>query len=148
MTDSTADRKHWMSVLARASAAEIAALLAAAPALPEPVVLRPPETGLAMVRGRAGGGGAPFNLGEMTVTRCSVRAGAQVGHAYRAGRDKAAALLSARIDAALQDPATHGALHASVIVRLAEQQETARRETASRAAATRVEFFTMQSMRT
>ena len=41
-----------------------------------------------MMRGRAGGGGAPFNLGEMTVTRCTVRtAGGQVGHAYVAGRD-------------------------------------------------------------
>ena len=26
-----------------------------------------------MVRGRVGGTGAPFNLGEMSVTRCSVR---------------------------------------------------------------------------
>ncbi len=33
-----------------------------------------------MVRGRAGGGGSAFNLGEMTVTRCSVRiATGQVG---------------------------------------------------------------------
>jgi alpha-D-ribose 1-methylphosphonate 5-triphosphate synthase subunit PhnG len=148
MPDPNLERKHWMSLLARASAAEIAALLDAAPALPEPVVLRPPETGLAMVRGRAGGGGAPFNLGEMTVTRCSVRGGAQVGHAYRAGRDKAAALLSARIDAALQDPAARPALHAAVIAPLAERQAAARREVAARAAATRVEFFTMRSMRT
>lgn len=148
MPDPNAERKHWMSVLARASAAEIAALLERAPALPEPVVLRPPECGLAMVRGRAGGGGAAFNLGEMTVTRCSVRAGAQVGHAYRAGRDRQAALLSARIDAALQDPMTHDALRTAVIDRLAERQEAARRETAARAAATRVEFFTMRSMRT
>src|SRR5262245_22789309 len=100
-----------MSVLARASAAEMARLLQAAPALPEHVTLRGPESGLVMVRGRAGGGGAPFNLGEMTVTRCSVRAGAQVGHSYRAGRAKDAALLAARIDAALQDPELHQAMH-------------------------------------
>ena len=30
--------------------------------------LRPAETGMVMVRGRAGGTGQAFNLGEMTVT--------------------------------------------------------------------------------
>jgi len=135
-------------VLARASEAELATLLQAAPPLPEPVLLRAPETGLAMVRGRAGGGGAAFNLGEMTVTRCSVSAGGQVGHAYRAGRDKGAALLGARIDAALQDPALRRPLHDAVIARLDAAQDAARRETAARAAATKVEFFTMRSMRT
>jgi alpha-D-ribose 1-methylphosphonate 5-triphosphate synthase subunit PhnG len=148
MPEPLAARQHWMSVLARASEAELTALLQAAPPLPEPVLLRAPETGLAMVRGRAGGGGAPFNLGEMTVTRCTVQAGGQVGHAYRAGRDKAAALLSARLDAALQDPTLHDALHDTVIARLGATQDAARRETAARAAATKVEFFTMRSMRT
>lgn len=141
-------RQHWMSVLARASAAELAHLLQAAPALPGHVVLRAPETGLAMVRGRAGGGGSPFNLGEMTVTRCSVRAAGQVGHAYRAGRDRQAALLSARIDAALQDPALNAPLHQAVIAPLAAAQHAARQHVAARAAATKVEFFTMRSMRT
>ena len=147
MTD-TAARQHWMSVLARASEAELHAALAEAPALPEHVVLRAPETGLAMVRGRAGGGGGKFNLGEMTVTRCSVRAGGRVGHAYRAGRHKEAALLSARLDAALQDPLLHGALHDAVIAPLARAQDEQRQMIAARAAATRVEFFTMRSMRT
>ena len=41
--------------------------------LPDYRVLRGPEAGLVMVRGRTGGGGAPFNLGEMTATRCTVR---------------------------------------------------------------------------
>ena len=63
-------------------------------------VLRGPEAGLAMVRGRAGGGGAPFHLGEMTVTRCSVRTEAGfVGHAYIAGRSERAAQLAALADA-------------------------------------------------
>ena len=39
----------------------------------EAELLRGPETGLVMVRGRIGGGGAPFNLGEATVTRATVR---------------------------------------------------------------------------
>ena len=68
-----AARRRWMSILARAGAEEIAALLQNAPALPAYVRLRGPEAGLVMLRGRAGGGGAAFNLGEMTVTRCTVR---------------------------------------------------------------------------
>ena len=34
--------------------------------------LKPVETGLVMLRGRAGGDGAPFNVGEATVTRAIV----------------------------------------------------------------------------
>jgi alpha-D-ribose 1-methylphosphonate 5-triphosphate synthase subunit PhnG len=152
MTDSpdpdTEARKTWMAVLARAGADEMATLLAPLAPLPEPVVLRGPETGLVMVRGRAGGGGAPFNLGEMTVTRCTVRAGAHRGHATVAGRDPARALLAARLDAALQDPARRDAIQEAVVAPLAARQAAARDERAARAAATRVDFFTLQTMRT
>uniref|UniRef100_UPI0016890F4D phosphonate C-P lyase system protein PhnG n=1 Tax=unclassified Calothrix TaxID=2619626 RepID=UPI0016890F4D len=41
--------------------------------LPEYSFLRSPEIGLAMVRGRAGGTGEAFNLGEITMTRCVVQ---------------------------------------------------------------------------
>ncbi len=140
-------RQRWMAVLARASAEAIDACLRDAPALPEHVTLRGPETGLVMLRGRAGGAGAPFNLGEMTVTRCTVRASGQVGHAYIAGRDATRAELAARIDAALQDPALHDALQTKVIAALAQAQDAARAATAAQAAATRVQFFTMATMR-
>jgi alpha-D-ribose 1-methylphosphonate 5-triphosphate synthase subunit PhnG len=145
----TAERRHWMSVLARASAADLERRLAACPKLPDHVRLRGPETGLVMARGRAGGGGAPFNLGEITVTRCTVRnQGGQVGHAYIAGRDARCAELAACVDAGLQDPAIRGALKRDVIEPLAEAQAAARQESARRAAATRVQFFTMATMRT
>src|SRR5512139_1000175 len=106
----TEQRRRWMAVLACASADDIAALLADLPPLPAPERLRAPETGLVMVRGRAGGDGAPFNLGEMTVTRCAVRLSDAIGHAYVAGRDKRQAELAALLDAALQDPARRDAL--------------------------------------
>src|SRR5580698_3263625 len=80
-------RRHWMSVLARATADELEGCLADHGGAATYQRLRGPESGLVMVRGRAGGGGAPFNLGEMTVTRCTVRTGTGfVGHAYIAGR--------------------------------------------------------------
>ena len=68
-----AARQRWMAVLARAGHREIMSLLERLPQLPPHSVLRGPESGLVMVRGRAGGAGAAFNIGEMSVTRCTVR---------------------------------------------------------------------------
>ncbi|TPG48138.1 phosphonate C-P lyase system protein PhnG [Roseomonas nepalensis] len=137
-----------MGVIARAGAAGIAARLADAPPLPPHTRLRGPETGLVMVRGRAGGDGAPFNLGEMTVTRCAVRLGdGTVGHAYLAGRDHRGAELAAALDAALQHPPRRAALLAAVVEPLAAEQAEARAATARKAAATRVRFLAMETTR-
>jgi alpha-D-ribose 1-methylphosphonate 5-triphosphate synthase subunit PhnG len=142
-------RRHWMSVLARAAADELETCLAEHGGTPAYQRLRGPESGLVMVRGRAGGGGAPFNLGEMTVTRCTVRTAAgQVGHAYVAGRDSRQAELAAVLDALLQDPARGTALRDGVITKLAAGQAAARTEVAQKAAATKVQFFAMRNMRT
>jgi alpha-D-ribose 1-methylphosphonate 5-triphosphate synthase subunit PhnG len=141
-------RRRWMAVLARASAAELAALLDRHAVVPGYTKLRGPEAGLVMVRGRTGGGGAPFNMGEMTVTRCTVRTEAgQVGHAYVAGRDARQAELAAVLDAMLQDPRQTFALQANVIAPLAEAQQAQRTTIAAKAAATKVQFFAMRNMR-
>ena len=144
----SADRRHWMGVFARASAAEIARLLEALPPPPPHRRLRGPETGLVMVRGRAGGDGGAFNMGEMTVTRCAVRLDdGTVGHAYVAGRDARQAELAALLDALMQCEAHRAALEDTVVAPLAAAQAAARSVIARRAAATRVEFFTMTQMR-
>lgn len=141
-----AARQRWMSVLARADADELGVRLGA---LPSYRVLRGPEAGLVMVRGRAGGGGAPFNLGEMTATRCTVRTDAGfVGHAYVAGRNERRAELAALADALLQDPLQQAALLEQVIEPLAATQQARRDAVAAKAAATRVQFFAMRTMRT
>ena len=138
-------RQRWMAVLARADADDLQGRL---PDLPDYTVLRGPEAGLVMVRGRTGGGGAPFNLGEMTVTRCSVRIEAGlIGHAYVAGRNERLAELAALADALLQDPTRQPGLLQTVIEPLAASQQARRAETAAKAAATRVQFFAMQNMR-
>jgi alpha-D-ribose 1-methylphosphonate 5-triphosphate synthase subunit PhnG len=116
--------------------------------LPAWTLVRGPETGLVMVRGRAGGSGSPFNLGEMTVTRCTVRlASGDIGHAYVAGREERRAELAAVADALLQVPATYHVLLDSLIRPLAEAQREQRLARAEKAAATRVEFFSMRNMR-
>jgi alpha-D-ribose 1-methylphosphonate 5-triphosphate synthase subunit PhnG len=137
-----------MSILARASAEDMEARLAEAPALPPHRVIRGPEIGLTMLRGRAGGDGAAFNLGEATVTRCSVSLGdGTLGHCWRLGRDRRAAELAATLDAALQQEALQPALVDAVIEPLREAQAGAAALTARRAAATEVRFATLATMR-
>jgi len=148
MSEDLAARRRWMGVLARAGAGEIAERLRYAPALPRHTRLRGPEIGLAMVRGRQGGDGAPFNLGEMTVTRCAVGVGgAVVGHAFVAGRDVEKAELAAVLDAALQDSALRPALMDAVVEPLAAAQAERAARVARKAAATRVDFSTLAVMR-
>ncbi|MBD3786085.1 MAG: phosphonate C-P lyase system protein PhnG [Sphingomonadales bacterium] len=135
-----AARRDRMGLLARAEAAALAALMPPAPAHR---MLRAPEVGAVMVRGRAGATGAPFNLGEMSVTRCSVRLETgEVGHAYVQGRDKDHARNAALIDALAQRP--EGAEIARTVLRpLAEAEAARARIRAEKAAATRVKFFTL-----
>ena len=146
--DPNANRRHWMSVLARAPAESILSGLTAAVPLPAWTLLRGPETGLAMVRGRIGGAGGAFNLGEMTVTRCTVRLESGIaGHAYIAGRDERQAELAAVADALLQVPETGAVLMDRLIAPLAAAQKKGRQDRAEKAAATKVDFFAMRTMR-
>ncbi|WP_103335076.1 phosphonate C-P lyase system protein PhnG [Pseudotabrizicola formosa] len=133
-------RQRWMSVLAKADPARLAALM---PDLPTLEPLRPPEVGAVMVRGRVGATGAPFNLGEMTVTRCSVRlADGTVGHGYVQGRDKTHALRAAAVDALMQtDQAAQ--LRVAVLDHLTAEADARWALRAAKAAATKVDFFTM-----
>ncbi|KFE34227.1 phosphonate C-P lyase system protein PhnG [Thioclava atlantica] len=131
-------RRARMGLLARARPSRLAALY---PELPAHEVLRAPECGAVMVRGRVGASGGPFNLGEMTVTRCSLRLpDGTVGHAYVQGRDKDHALRAAAIDALSE--AGQGDV-APVFEALRAEEAERRRTRAEKAAATKVEFFTM-----
>lgn len=133
-----------MGTLARADGTLLKECVSALDGLPAHALVRGPEQGLVMVRGRTGAVGAPFNLGEMTVTRCSVRlADGTVGHAYVQGRDNDKARMAAILDAMLQCADLAASVTSHVIVPL-ENAERQRRATAARkAAATRVDFFTM-----
>lgn len=139
-SDDSQKRKEWLSVLAKSDAKRLCAL---APAMPAHSVLRAPEIGTVMVRGRIGGTGAPFNLGEMTVTRCSVRLeDGTVGHGYVQGRDKSHATRAAVMDALLQTP-QGDQLFRDVVAVLQDEARTAQSLRSAKAAATKVEFFTM-----
>jgi len=151
LPEQAAARRAWLAILARVPRATLEQALAAAlpGGLPQYDWLRAPETGLAMVRGRVGGSGDAFNLGEATVTRATLRLRATdgialtVGVACLLGRDKRRAELAALSDALLQVPQHHQAVYAQVIETSATHIELERETQRRAAAATRVEFFTM-----
>ena len=140
--DQLAARRDRMGLVAR-SGGRIAALMAPADLEAPHQVLRAPEIGSVMVRGRMGATGSAFNLGEMTVTRCSVRLhDGPVGHGYIQGRDANAAKAAALVDALMQTSAA-ARIEAEVLDPL-RIEDTKRRQTrGDKAAATKVEFFTM-----
>lgn len=139
-----ASRQRAMSAFAQAKRQELADGLAGQAADPAWSFLRKPETGLIMARGRMGGSDAPFNFGEVTVTRCSViLESGENGHATIMGRDKEKARLAALADAHWQNETGKTEMEcrivAPVLKRLAEEDDTVRCETE----ATKVDFFTM-----
>jgi alpha-D-ribose 1-methylphosphonate 5-triphosphate synthase subunit PhnG len=126
--DTAALREHW---------ARFAARVPCAP-------LRAAQTGMVMLRGRIQGDGAPFNFGEATVSRATVRAQAgQVGVGVVLGRDREKAELVARFDAASQMPHLADEIEREVIGPLAYAQQQARANLLAQTAASRVEFFTL-----
>ncbi|GLH77544.1 phosphonate metabolism protein PhnG [Bradyrhizobium sp. SSBR45G] len=136
-------RRGAMRVLAHVPVAEIGARMAEVP-VPPHQHLRAPESGLVMVRGRAGGDGAPFNLGEATVSRAAVRLqSGEVGFGYVLGRDDDKARLIALCDALLQSPDHAEAIETRVVAPLRAQMQAGRDRSAAEAAATRVDFYTM-----
>lgn len=136
-------RKSWMSLLARAPEAALERLWCELNIEVEHMFLRSPEQGAVMVRGRAGARGAPFNLGEMTVTRCALRlADGRVGHGYVQGRSKRKSTISALIDALMQG-AEAGVVEAKVLAPLREIVAQKRATKTAKAEATKVTFFTM-----
>ena len=105
--------------------------------------LRGPEIGSVMVRGRAGGNGGAFNLGEMTITRCVARlACGTIGHGHVRGRRKRDAAAAALVDALMQTGRA-AKVEAKVLVPLREAEAERRAARATRAAATKVDFFTL-----
>jgi alpha-D-ribose 1-methylphosphonate 5-triphosphate synthase subunit PhnG len=138
-----ARRQAAMAVLAHSDAADIAGQLIGI-AVPAHENLREPENGLVMVRGRIGGDGAPFNLGEATVSRAAVRlATGEVGFGYTLGRDQQKARMIALCDALIQTVDHAAAVEAQVLAPLRARVTAGRERKAAETAATRVDFYTL-----
>jgi alpha-D-ribose 1-methylphosphonate 5-triphosphate synthase subunit PhnG len=137
-------RQRWLSILAKAPVERLDALWVGFGTTPAYSVLRRPEIGLVMVKGRISGSGATFCAGEMTATRAAVRLSTgEIGFGYVGGRSLRQAEIVAVIDALGQHPAWQERLEAEIVAPLAAEADARRRLTASRAATTKVEFFTV-----
>lgn len=138
------DRARRMAVMAHAETAELINRWKKLDLDPEFEMVRGPEQGLVALRGRIGGGGAPFNFGEATATRATVKlANGNVGHAMTLGRSDVKAKLAAVIDALALDAENAEAIETTIIAPLEAEDfrhRTLRREQTE---ATRVDFFTM-----
>ena len=140
---SVAQRKAAMAVLAGSTASDIATCLQTID-LPDYEDLREAENGLVMLRGRIGGDGAPFNLGEATVSRAAVRlASGEIGFGYTLGRDRDKARMIALCDALVQSGTFADDVEARVIAPLRAAVMARRDRKAAETAATRVDFYTM-----
>jgi alpha-D-ribose 1-methylphosphonate 5-triphosphate synthase subunit PhnG len=112
--------------------------------LPAHENLREPENGLVMVRGRTGGDGAPFNLGEATVSRAAVRLSTgEVGFGYVLGRDRHKAQMIALCDAMVQSAEFAEIVETKVVAPLRAAVIAERNRKAAETAATRVDFYTL-----
>jgi len=140
-------RAEWLAVLAHAPRELLKRHVESLPPL-QFEVLRAPEIGLAMLRGRIGNKGDRFNVGEATITRCVVRhrdgETTSVGIGYILGRDPERVDWIARMDALLQHPRWHDALQADVMAPLAAESARLRASEQSATATSRVHFFNLQ----
>jgi alpha-D-ribose 1-methylphosphonate 5-triphosphate synthase subunit PhnG len=137
-------RREAMTILASSNAAEIARQLDLLGPIPANEELRPSESGLVMVRGRIGGDGAPFNLGEAAVTRAAVKLQTgETGFSYVLGRDAAKARLVALCDALVQSATYRSLVEQHVLAPIRTRVNAVREQKQRQAAATRVEFFTL-----
>ena len=140
----TAMRQRAHALVAKSKAGRVRALFDQIADLPRADPLRPTEVGLVMVRGRVGGDGQRFNLGELPVTRAALRVGdGPVGIGYVAGRDPDHAELAALADAMVQADAWRDRLEDAVLAPLAAELALRKDSDARKAAATKVDFFTM-----
>ncbi len=141
LPDEDLQRKNWLSVLAKAEETQLAEALDRLDQQSGFRWLRRGETGAVMVGGRMAGTGTAFNMGEMTVSRAAVQLdNGIVGMGYAAGRVPRKAETIARIDAQLQ---RNPAVAEEILAPLVRAQKGQKEESGRKAAATKVDFFTL-----
>lgn len=140
-------RRLALGLLARAPLADLAVRmerLRAVCAWPAYSWLRKPQTGMVMLRARIGGNGEQFNLGEATLTRCTLRlADGTVGVGTVRGRAARHAEYIALCDALLQRPESAASVQREVLDVLAGAERLRHAQRAAEVAASKVDFFTL-----
>lgn len=138
------ERQQRLALLARAPEELLEAAWQELPRKPCLEPLRRPETGLLMVRGRAGGTGRQFHLGEVAVTRAAVcLPDGTTGYGYVLGQRPRHAELAARFDAMAAEGSRADEIRRRVLDPAERHVEEDGRAARQRAEATRVDFSTL-----
>jgi len=145
----SAARVAWLGLLAQAPWEELDSLSKSLVADVRFEWLRAPQQGLTLVRARIGNSGDRFNVGEATLTRCTLRlvepgAPPLAGVGYVLGRSAAHAERMAQLDALLQWDATAEALTRDVLAPLEQARSGRHRAEAESTQSSRVQFFVLQ----
>ena len=136
-------RKSWMSLLATSSQSDLLNLWEQKKIKVNYVWLRTPEIGSIMAQGRMGVTGDKFNIGEVTITRCSLKLNCgTIGHSYVQGRSKKKAEISALCDALMQTK-MYKEINKNIIIPLEKIKKDNKDKILSKAEATKVDFFTL-----
>ena len=136
-------RKSWMSLLATSSQSDLLNLWEQKKIRVNYIWLRTPEIGSIMAQGRMGVTGDKFNIGEVTITRCSLKLNCgTIGHSYVQGRSKKKAEISALCDALMQTKMSKE-INKNIIIPLEKIKKDNKRKILSKAEATKVDFFTL-----
>ena len=136
-------RKSWMSLLATSNQSDLLNLWEQKKIKVNYVWLRTPEIGSIMAQGRMGVTGDKFNIGEVTITRCSLKLNCgTIGHSYVQGRSKKKAEISALCDALMQTKMSKE-INKNIIIPLEKIKNNNKDKILSKAEATKVDFFTL-----
>ena len=136
-------RKFWMSLLATSNKNDLLNLWKQKKIKISYEWLRQPEIGSIMAHGKMGVTGDKFNIGEVTITRCSLKLDCgTIGHSYVQGRSKKKAEISAICDALLQTK-MFKEVNENIIIPLEKIKKDKRDKILSKAEATKVDFFTL-----
>ncbi|MGL4404456.1 MAG: phosphonate C-P lyase system protein PhnG [Notoacmeibacter sp.] len=135
-------RAEALALLAKASASSLREALSTYWPGQNYRELKPSETGLVMLRGRVGGDGAAFNLGEATVSKAVIELpDGTRGYGQCLGRDVAKAKMAAVLDALWQQEPER--VEQLVLSGVRAEIELAKQTKAAQTAATKVDFFTL-----
>lgn len=136
-------RKSWMSLLATSNQSDLLNLWEQKKIRVNYIWLRTPEIGTIMAQGRMGVTGDKFNIGEVTITRCSLKLNCgTIGHSYVQGRSKKKAEISALCDALMQTKMSKE-INKNIIIPLGKIKKDNKDKILSKAEATKVDFFTL-----
>lgn len=137
-------RQNLLSTLAKSSLKDIQSYWPHSPNDYQFNTIRPPQTGMVMAVARTETTGEPFNLGEVSVTRCALRLeSGETGFGYSMGSDTEQVLHIALIDALAQVDDNFDTLSAEVINPLKQKIADRQKRQKALTDTTKVDFLTI-----